>query len=141
MQQVVSNQHGKACYIDDILVWRVTVEEHDYRLRQVFSQCREAGIKLNPSKCKFSATSVKFFGHVMNAQWVHADKDEILAVADLTTPKNQEELRRYLGMVAYLAKFLASYSQVTAPYGSYFEMKSNGARHRYKIRHSRSFRK
>ena len=78
MQQVVSNQPGTACYIDDILVWGATVEEHDYRLRQVLSRCREAGIKLNPSKCKFRATSVKFFGHVLNAQGVHADNTRFL---------------------------------------------------------------
>ena len=142
MQQVVSNEPGTACYIDDILVWGATVEEHDYRLRQVLSRCREAGIKLNPSKCKFRVTSVKFFGTVLNAQGVQADKDKILAVAELTTPKNQEELRRYLGMVAYLAKFLPIYnSQLLPPYGSYFEMKPNGAGHRYKRWHSGSFRK
>ena len=115
MQHMLAGQPGMACYMDDILVWGSTAEEHDVRLREVLERCRSHGVKLNPSKCVLRKTQVKFFGHVLTSDGVKADDDKLRAIREMTPPQNKDDLRRYLGMVAYLTKFLPGYSQVAAP--------------------------
>ena len=115
MQHMLAGQPGMACYMDDILVWGSTAEEHDVRLREVLERCRSHGVKLNPSKCVLRKTQVKFFGHVLTSDGVKADDDKLRAIREMTSPQNKDDLRRYLGMVDYLTKFLPGYSQVAAP--------------------------
>ena len=91
------------------------MEEHDARLRLVLTRCQQSGIRLKPSKCVFRSTSVKYFGHVLSGEGVSADTDKLKAVAEMPRPKNREELHRFLGMIAYLAKFVPHHSQISAP--------------------------
>ena len=84
------------------------MEEHDARLRLVLTRCQQ------PSKCVFRSTSVKYFGHVLSGEGVSADTDKLKAAAEMPRPKNREELHRFLGMIAYLAKFVPHHSQISA---------------------------
>ena len=115
MQTLLRGIAGAACFIDDIVIWGSTVEEHDARLRLVLTRCQQSGLRLKPSKCVFRSTSVKYFGHVLSGEGVSADTDKLKAVAEMPRPKNREELHRFLGMIAYLAKFVPHHSQISAP--------------------------
>jgi hypothetical protein len=53
------------CFVDDVVVWGATKEEHDHRLREVLSRFREQGLRLNPAKYIFSSDRVKYFGHTL----------------------------------------------------------------------------
>ena len=96
---------GTDCFIDDIVIGGATPDEHDQRLRQILDRCRENGLKLNQSNCFFRRTEVKYFGHILTGQGIRADVNKLRAVVSMQTPHNREELQRYMGMIAYLAKF------------------------------------
>lgn len=115
MQQVLEGIEGADCFIDDILVWGATKEEHDLRLRKVFEKLRDNNVKLQPLKCVFRRQEVTYYGHVISDLGVKPDENKVKAISEMKPPTNREELRRLLGLVAYVAKFLPSQSHVTAP--------------------------
>lgn len=81
----------------------------------VLSCISEAGLTLNREKCVFSTTCIKFLGQLIDSTGVKADPDKICANKDLTTPRNITELRRFLGMVNQLSKFLPHVAEETKP--------------------------
>ena len=91
--------------MDNVLVFGETQQKHDLRLEAVLNKISKAGITLNPDKCQFSTTSVKFLGHIIDGVGIHADPDKIHAIQQMQAPDNIAELRRFLGMVTYLGKF------------------------------------
>ena len=115
MQHVLQNLEGVDSFIDDVLIWGATIEEHDIRLRQVLDRFRSKGVRLQPSKCKFRCSEVHYYGHGLNGSGVTVDDNRVKAILDMKQPENAEELRRFMGLVAYVSKFLPGQSQITAP--------------------------
>ena len=72
----------------------------------------EAGLTLN-DKCKFAMTEIKFFGHVVNAQGVRADPEEIKAIWDMPEPKDVADILRFMGMVNFVGKFSPRLPELT----------------------------
>jgi len=74
--------HLEVClvYLDDIVVYSRTAEEHLHRLDAVFERLRSAGLKLKPEKCMLFQRSVTFLGHVISADGISTDKEKIRAV-------------------------------------------------------------
>ena len=110
MSDMLEGIEGAICYIDYVLVWGDTKEQHDQRLHQVLHQCRQQGLRLNAAKFHFRASQVKYFGHTITP-----DGDKIRALVSMAAPTSRDELRRFNGMVSYLAKFLPNLSEVTGP--------------------------
>ncbi len=81
-------------YIDDILVFSRTLEDH---LRQVTQHVQEAGLKLNPSKCRFVREEVEYLGHLITPQGLKTNPRLVAAVADFPQPQNLSEVRRFFG--------------------------------------------
>ena len=108
MQQVLQGLCGVDCFIDDVLVWGTTREEHDERLRLVLDRCKANGVRLQPEKCMFRSSTVRYCGHVLTENGPKVDWDKVKAVSNMNKPTNREELRRFLGLVAYVPKFLQS---------------------------------
>ena len=63
MTEMFENVEGVVCYIDDVLVWGRSKEEHDERLRTVLEVIRDNNVKLNKQKCKFAQTDIRYLGH------------------------------------------------------------------------------
>ena len=66
MSHVLNGLPGVLCYLDDILVFASSQEEHDQRLRNVLVRLQDSGVKLNASKCNFSVEEIEFLGHVFD---------------------------------------------------------------------------
>ncbi|GFV99324.1 retrovirus-related Pol polyprotein from transposon 297 [Trichonephila clavipes] len=73
------------CYLDDIIVFSETFEDHLIRLRLVLKCLQEAGLKLNSKKCLFAAQEVKILGHLVSSNGVRPDPDKIKAVRNFPT--------------------------------------------------------
>ena len=73
-------------YLDDIIVFSRTFSEHVQRLSNVFKKLQEAGLKLNPSKCSFFKTRVKYLGHIISDQGIETCPDKIEAVLKWPVP-------------------------------------------------------
>jgi hypothetical protein len=70
-------------------------------------------LKLNKSKCIFGATEVTFLGHKLSTKGLHPDPERVKAIRNMPEPETKADLQRFLGMVAYLSKFIPHISDET----------------------------
>ena len=89
--------------------------EHDARVGAVLFRLQRAGLTLNIQKCEFSQGRLKFLGHIVTAQGVHADPEKTRAIGHFPTPTTVTELQRFIGMVNQLGKFVPGLADTTAP--------------------------
>ncbi|XP_037509314.1 uncharacterized protein K02A2.6-like [Rhipicephalus sanguineus] len=115
MARILEGQEGVANMRDDILVFGRTRQEHDARLSQVLSRLAKAGITSNEDKCRFGVSEVSFLGVVVSAKGIRLDPSKVEAVKAMEAPTDVAGVRRLLGMVNHLARFLPHISDVTAP--------------------------
>jgi len=94
-------------YLDDIIVYSTTVEEHLIRLKKLFDRLKIANLKLKPSKCHLLRAEIKFLGHVVSAKGVSTDPSKIEAVRDWPVPEDVHEVRSFLGLTSYYRQFIA----------------------------------
>ena len=102
-------------YLDDIIVFASTPEEHLERLEMVLKRLQAATLKLKPSKCNLMQTSVCFLGHIISGQGVATDPEKIRLIKDWPVPQNLKEVRGYLGLAGYYRKFIKDYARIAAP--------------------------
>ena len=102
-------------YVDDVLVFSRSFEEHLDHLQTVFDKIREAKLTLKPEKCKFAVPKVKYLGHIISKNGVEVDPEKIEAVKSFPRPKKVKEVRSFLGLCNYYRKFVEGYSKLTSP--------------------------
>ncbi|GBG45101.1 hypothetical protein CBR_g78561, partial [Chara braunii] len=102
-------------YLDDILVFSRTLEEHQGHLRQVLEKLRETNFKINAKKCDWAKTQVLYLGHVLDGDGVKPEDSKIAAIRDWPTPRTLTELRSFLGLANYYRKFVKNFSTIAAP--------------------------
>ncbi|CAM4577627.1 unnamed protein product [Lepidochelys kempii] len=115
MPLILKNQHGVQCYLDDVIVFGNTSEEHDNNLQSVLNCISKAGLKLNRSKCKFRQTELSFLGHTISQAGLKPDPDHILAISNASPPTDLKTLLSFLGLTSWHAKFIPNYASVTEP--------------------------
>ena len=102
-------------YLDDIIIWASTFEDHIRRLRLVFDRIRAAGLKLKPTKCHFLRKEVAFLGHVVSSDGIKTDPEKVKAVKTWPEPVNVKELQSFLGLAGYYRKFILGFSIIAEP--------------------------
>ena len=91
--------------MDDILIHGKSREEHDIWLMSILNRLQRHGITLNKEKCSFATNSVKFLGHIVGKEGVRPDPEKLQGIEDMSEPRNQTDLQRFLGMCNQLNKF------------------------------------
>ena len=102
-------------FIDDILIYSRTPEEHERHLTIVLQTLREHKLYAKMSKCEFWMKEVKFLGHVVSEQGVAVDPAKIEAVIKWEPPKNVMEVRSFLGLAGYYRRFVEGFSKLAMP--------------------------
>jgi hypothetical protein len=102
-------------YLDDIIVFSQTIEEHLVRLRLLFDRLRSANLKLKPSKCRLLQEEVTFLGHVVSAAGVATDPEKTRAVEEWDVPRNVHEVRSFLGLCGYYRRFIENFAAIARP--------------------------
>ena len=102
-------------YLDDILIYSQTFEEHLVHLREVFERLREANLKLKAKKCQFLAETVKFLGHLLTRDGLATDGRLCESVQKCPVPKNVSEVRRFIGLSSFYRKFIKGYGIIARP--------------------------
>jgi hypothetical protein len=117
----VEDLKGVEVIADDFLVFGCgkTVQEastdHDNNMIKMLDKARKANLRMNGEKLRFKVKETRFIGHVLSANGVHIDPRKVEAIGKMPIPTNVAELRRFLGMVQYLSKFLNRLSDMTNP--------------------------
>ena len=115
MSDLFSGMDGVSVLMDDVLVFRSDRAEHDARLKRVLEILSAAGLKLNSKKCKYRQSEVEFYGHEINGQGICPSKGKVEAIVRMEPPPDVTGLRRLMGMVNYLGRFLPELATVASP--------------------------
>lgn len=111
---------GQVCmvYLDDVIIFSSSVEEHEKHVRQVLDALKMAGLFCSPKKTHLFLTQAEFLGHVISRNGLDADPSKVSKIQDWPRPKTVKDLRAFLGLTQYLRKFidhLANHTAVLTP--------------------------
>ena len=107
--------HFVIVFIDDILIFSKSMEEHEEHLRIVFQILREKKLYAKFKKCEFWLDQVVFLGHVISKVGIFVDLSKVEAVVDWARSTNVSEIRSFLGLVGYYRRFVEGFSCILAP--------------------------
>ena len=109
------NMNWCIVYLDDIIIFSDTKEEHLKRLEAVFQKLSAAGLKLKPSKCFFFREEIEYLGHVVSGKGVATNPKKVEAVTKWPTPKTVCDVRSFLGFIGYYRRFIKDFSKIAKP--------------------------
>lgn len=104
-------------YLDDIIVYSKTFEEHVENLRTVLKRLRRYGVKLKPSKCHLFQREVRYLGRIVNQHGHSIDPENTKAVTSLrdSRPKTVGEVRKLTGLLSYYRRYIQHFSKIARP--------------------------
>ena len=101
---------------DDIVIVGATRQEHDERLLAVVKRLHEKGLTLNPDKCQIGITSIKYMGHILTgSEGIKVCDDKVKAITHAPEPKNNHEVRSFLGSVMFCSRFIKDFATISQP--------------------------
>ena len=117
MERVLAGLNWQIClvYIDDIIVFSQTVEEHISQLQTVFNRLKSAGLRLKPKKCHLFRRKVKYLGHVVSEDGIQTDPDKTEAIRNWEQPTTVSNIRAFLGLCSYYRKFVPNFATLAKP--------------------------
>ena len=102
-------------YLDDVIVFSKTFEEHLERLDKVLTRLAQHGLKIKREKCSFLQKAVSYLGYVVSSNGISTDPDKITVVENRPVPGTVKELRSFLGFASYYRRFVKDFSKVADP--------------------------
>ena len=102
-------------YIDDIIVFSKSFEEHIDRLRLIFDRMRDANLRLKPKKCELLKQEVTFLGHRVSENGISPDPNNVAKIVNWPIPKNATEIRQFLGICSYYRRHVKAFSSIAKP--------------------------
>ena len=106
---------GVANIADDLIIHGKGLEEHDRHLFGVLKILKECGLTLNAGKCQFRLPKLTFYGPDLSRSGVSPSEEKVMAFRDAKAPQNSFEIRSFLGLVQYSAKFIPDFATVSEP--------------------------
>ncbi|CAF2846048.1 unnamed protein product, partial [Rotaria sp. Silwood2] len=102
-------------YIDDIIIYSKSMEEHLHHLEQVLSLLHHANFHLNPTKCEFVQRQIKFLGHMVNEQGITPCPEKVSAINDIPVPNNIKAATSFIKMAEYYRSHIPNFSTLAQP--------------------------
>ena len=117
MENCLGDLHLNWCiiYLDDIIIYSKTPEEHVERLEAVFKKLSSAGLKLKPSKCKFFKSQITYLGHIVSNEGIATDLKKIKAIQLWPRPETVTQVWKFTGLTNYYRKFIHNYAKIAKP--------------------------
>jgi len=106
---------GVLAYMDHILVYANTEEDHDRMVKEVLKRIQNNGLAISPEKCTWKAAEVEFLGYVIGRDGIRMSDDKVQAVLDWKTLGSLTEDQSFLGFANFYRRFILNYSQVARP--------------------------
>ena len=102
-------------YLDDVIIFSQTEEEHLEWMRVVFDRFREHGLKLKPSKCKVFKTEINYLAHHVSKTGVLSSKKNLEAIAQCPPPDTYTKVKSFVGLVGHYRHFIKGFTNIVAP--------------------------
>lgn len=115
MEQVLAGCTGCLNYLDDVIVYGETKEQHDERVTKVLDVLKEYNVMLNPDKCIFGATELGFLGYNLSEKGITPTHDKLGAIKRFREPATTDEVRSFLGLVTFVGKFIPDLATINEP--------------------------
>ncbi|WVZ80995.1 hypothetical protein U9M48_028423 [Paspalum notatum var. saurae] len=108
-------------FINDILIYSKSEEEHEVHLRLVLQRLREHKLYAKLKKCEFWIDEVPFLGHIISKGGITVDPRKISAITNWEVPQTPKEVRGFLGLAGYYRRFIENFSKTAKPMTSLLE--------------------
>lgn len=117
MNEVLHEHLNKIClvYLDDIIIFSTTLEEHVQSVNKVFKTLRAANLKVQITKSEFFKKETKFLGHIVTADGIKPNPEKLKAIENLEVPKKLKDLQAFLGITGYYRRFIKDYAKIAKP--------------------------
>jgi hypothetical protein len=113
-------------YVDDLHTHSSTFTEHLHHIDLVLDKFSSAGFAVNAANCQFCKPEIKFLGYIISDEGVKADRERTEAILRYPVPKNQRQLRNFLGICNFHQQFILNYSTYVEPLLYYFVKETSG---------------
>jgi len=117
MDLVLRDLVGNEAYvfIDVVIVYGNTIEEHASRLSHVLERFDRAYLQLQPGKCVFAQPQVEYLGYIVSRDGIRASPDKTKAVKNFPIPKNVKEVRSFLGLASFYRRLVPQFAHIAKP--------------------------
>lgn len=117
MNSVLKDYINRICvvYLDDILIFSTSLDEHLLNLGKIFNRLRETKLKIQIDKCSFLQHQTEFLGHILTPQGVKPNPKKVEIIQNLKTPNTQRKIKSFLGMTGFYRKFIKNYAKIAFP--------------------------
>ena len=113
IDKVLDNIDFAMGYLDDIIIFSRSEEEHLDHIEQVFKRLEEAGLKLSLEKCSFFKKHIQYLGHLLSEEGIQPLPEKLESIAKMPRPKNQKEVKQFLGLIGYYRKFVPRFADIS----------------------------
>ena len=115
MNQVLEGLSFAVTYLDDIIIFSNSEEEHLLHLEEVFCQLRKAGLKMKRSKCEFFKSQIHYLGHLISEDGISPLPDKLDSIKNMLVLKCAKEIKQFLGLTGYYRKFVPRFADISRP--------------------------
>lgn len=102
-------------YLDDIIIYGNSIEQHTERLNKVLKRLEEANLYVQLTKCTFAVTEVEYLGHIVSRDGVKPDPKKIKSIVEYPQPKTVKDIRAFLGLTGYYRRFIKNFADIAKP--------------------------
>lgn len=115
MESILAGLEGIIIYLDDIVVYGESKQEHDIRLRALLHCLKKYDVLLNEKKCVYGVEELEFLGHILSSKGIRPTENRLAAISHFREPRNVSELRSFLGLITYVGRFIPNLAAKTEP--------------------------
>jgi len=117
MNEVLKDFINQIClvYMDDVVIFSVTLEDHLRYLRKIFKRLKEFNLKIQTNKCEFLKKEAEFLGHIITPEGIKPNPTKIDAILKFPIPKTHKQIKSFLGMIGFYRKFINNLAKISKP--------------------------